>query len=107
MSKYSITKQERQQFAATAENIQALAAECRAAQEACRADAARMHEDATLASDVLANACKAWLESKKTLQLAELKVQRARHYSTLAGACFWINFCATLGYIVILYFARA
>jgi hypothetical protein len=107
MSKYSITKQERQQFAATAENIQALAAECRAAQEACRVDSERMHANATAASDALANACKAWLESKQTLKLAELKVQRARHYSTLAGACFWLNFCATLAYIVILYFTRA
>ena len=107
MSKHTITKQERQQFAATAENIQALAAECRAAQEACRADSARMHANATVASDVLANACKAWQESKKTLKLAELKAQRAAHYSTLAGACFWINFSATLAYIVILYFARA
>lgn len=107
MSKYSITKQERQQFAATAENIQALAAECRAAQEACRADAAKMHEDVNLAANVLAHACTAWNESKKAMKNAELKVQRARHYSTLAGACFWINFCATLGYIIILFFARA
>ena len=107
MSKYSITKQERQQFAATAENIQALAAECRSAQEACRADAAEMNEKVKLAAKVLTEACTAWQESKKTLSLAELKVQCARHYSTLAGACFWINFCATLAYIIILYFARA
>ena len=107
MSKHTITKQERQQFAATAENIQALAAECRAAQEACRADAEKMHEDVKLAANVLANACTAWNESKKVMKKAELTVQRARHYSTLAGACFWINFLATLAYIVILYFARA
>lgn len=107
MPKNTITKQERQQFAATAANMNALAEECRAAQEACRAAAEKMQEDVKLAANVLANACTAWNESKKVMKNAELKVQRARHYSTLAGACFWLNFCATLAYIVILYFTRA
>lgn len=107
MPKNTITKQERQQFAATAANMNALAEECRAAQEACRADAEKMHEDVKLAAQVLAEACTAWTASKKAMKHAELKVQRARHYSTLAGACFWLNFFATLAYIVILYFARA